>query len=213
MKWRIAMTKNTGRNHKGDGPAFPHDEVDRLLVHGELIDTGAGACHLHFPTYRQLAKKYNVSHSLIGKFAKRHNCAMRRQQAEKRVKEMADMKLSELRADDLAVTRDDSVRIIDRFLLQFESALKEDRVRCDNPTDYNTMIRLKSFLLGDADSRQELLGGITLETIQERYKVLQDEFTESSESMRGQANLKVVDEAPESEEETIESGETSEQAE
>lgn len=156
-----------GRPTKGDGYAFPHDEVDNLLVHGETVEAeDGGHRQVKYPSYRELAEKYGVAHSLIGKFAREHNCLARRQQAEKRVRSMSDIKLAEMRADEFAVSRDDGIRCIDRFLAQFEAAVLEGRVRCDNPPDYNLMTRLKAFLLGEADSRHQELGGITLEDMQ-----------------------------------------------
>lgn len=164
------MTGKTGRPPKGDGYAFPHEEVDKLLVHGETTEAEEeGHAHIRYPSYRELAERYGVAHSLIGKFAKEHNCLARRKQAEKRIREMSDVKLAEMRADDFAISRDDGIRCIDRYLAQFEQAVIEGRVRCDNPSDYNLMTRLKAFLMGDADSRHEELGGITLEDMQRAH--------------------------------------------
>ncbi len=161
------MREQPGRPPKNDGPAFPHEDVDHLLVHGEVVEEKDGlSSRVRYPSYRELADRYEVAHSLIGKFAKEHNCQARRKQAQKRVREMADVKLSEMRADNIAVSRDDIIRCIDRYLAQFEQALAEGRVRCDNPSEYNTMIRLRAFAMGDADSRHEELGGITLEDMQ-----------------------------------------------
>ncbi|MBN1632137.1 MAG: hypothetical protein JW990_20460 [Thermoleophilia bacterium] len=160
------MRDQPGRPPKSDGPAIPHDEVDHLLVHGEVVEEEDGVgTRVHYPSYRQLADRYGVAHSLIAKFAKEHNCLTRRKQAQKRVREMADVKLAEMRADDIAISRDDIIRCIDRYIAKFEEALKEGRVRCDNPSDYNTMIRLRAFAMGDPDSRHEELG-ITLEDMQ-----------------------------------------------
>lgn len=160
------MKVKSGRPRNVDGDAFPHDEVDELLVHGETVEAEEGVhSRARYPSYREIAERYGVAHSLIGKFSKEHNCLARRQQAEKRVREMSDLKLAEMRADDFAISRDDGIRCIDRFLAQFELAVVEGRVRCDNPPDYNLMMRLKAFLMGDADSRHEELG-ITLEDMQ-----------------------------------------------
>ncbi len=182
------MRDQPGRPTKSDGPAFPHDETDNLLVHGEVVETESDdGTRVRYPSYRELAERFGVAHSLIAKFSKEHNCLARRRQADKRVKEMADTKLIELRADSLALTRDDAVRVIDRYLAQFEGALQEGRVRCDNPSDFNLMVRLKSFVMGDADSRHEMLGGITLEDIQQRHAQLLKTWEEATPEMCGLA--------------------------
>ena len=181
------MSSQLGRPSKSDGPAFPHDEVDQLLVHGEAMESASGVgTEMRYPSYRELAKRYGVAHSLIAKFAKAHNCLARRQQAAKRVKDLADTKLIELRADHLAMTRDDAVRVIDRYIAQFEEALTDGRVRSDNPSDFNLMLRLKSFIMGDADSRHELLGGITLDDLQQRHQAMLRQWEESTPEMRGE---------------------------
>lgn len=181
------MSDKRGRRPKGDGPAFPHDEVEQLLVHGEAVESAHGTgSEMHYPSYREIAQRYGVAHSLIARFARAHNCLARRHQAAQRVKDLADTKLIELRADHLALSRDDAVRVIDRYLVQFEEALAEGRVRCDNPSDFNLMLRLKSFIMGDADSRHELLGGITLDDLQERHQVMLRQWEESTAEMRGE---------------------------
>ena len=110
---------------------MPWNEVDELLVHGEKDEQGS----IRFPSFRNLSKRYGVSHSSIAKYAKRHNCLLRRADSEKRKQTLSDFKLSELRAGESALQRDDMLRAIERFLIKFEQALVEDRVRCDNPTD------------------------------------------------------------------------------
>ena len=170
------MTKKVdtraGRPMKNDGPAFPAEEVDRLIVHGEEVPVGDGsAVTVAFPSFREIARRFDVSHSLIARYAQQHDCLGRRKRAQRRIEHRADEKLIELRAEALAVTRDDQVRTIDRFLVQFERALQEGRVRCDNPSDFNVMVRLREFILGEADSRTEVVNGMpTLEELQARHR-------------------------------------------
>ena len=49
--------------------------------------------------------------------------------------------------------------------MSFEKALKEGRVRADSPADVNTLVRLRSFLQGGADSRAEVNHGLSLEVL------------------------------------------------
>jgi hypothetical protein len=87
----------TGRPRKGDGPAFPHEEVDRLLVHGEIVEADDGReMQVRYPSFRAIADRYGVAHSLIADFAKKHNCLQRRKQTAARVKELTDSKLIKL---------------------------------------------------------------------------------------------------------------------
>lgn len=164
--------KKTGRPKKGDGPRVSYQELDRLLVMGEEVETAGGKLAVVYPTYREIARRFGVSHSLVSDYSKKHNCLNRRAVAENRVAEKVADRLVELRAQAIAVSREDALKIIDGFLMEFEKALHDGRVRVDNPSDFNLMVRLKEFLLGNADSRQEIRGAISLEEIQKRHREL-----------------------------------------
>ena len=111
---------------------------------------------------------------------------MRRKDAEKRKRELSDIKLGELRAEESALKRDDLIRAIERFLIKFEQALVEDRVRYDNPTDYNTMVRLRAFVMGDVDARNELVAGLTLDDLIEAHAEYRGAMIDSTPDMRGE---------------------------
>ena len=174
--------KGAGRPSKSGNPKVPWGEVDELLVHGEKNETG----EIRYPSFRDLAKRFQISHSSVSRYSRHHNCLERREKAKKAKQVMTDFKLNELRADETALKRDDLIRAVERFLLQFEKAIIENRVRCDNPTDYNTMVRLREFLLGNAEADTGTVAGITLEQIEERYKEMQKMWDESTPEMRGQ---------------------------
>jgi len=82
----------------------------------------------------------------------------------------SDEKLIEHRASALAFGRAEVLAIIDGFVAGFEKALADGRVRCDNPTDFNTMLRLKEYLEGGPDSRQEVHAALSLDELQERHR-------------------------------------------
>ena len=162
-----------GRPRKADGPRVPYNEVDRLLVFGEVVECADGeTSDVRYPSYREVAARYGVSHSLIAQYSKRHDCLRRRENARVRITARAEQKLVELRASALAYSRDDELRLIDTFLLGFEKALAEGRVRYDDPSDFNLMVRLKAFIQGGADSRQEVRAAFSLEELQARHKEL-----------------------------------------
>ena len=164
---------SSGRPRKADGPRVPYTEVDRLLVFGEVLSCSDGeGTDVFYPSYREIAARYRVSHSLIAQYSKRHDCLRRREEARQRITARADQKLVELRASAMAYARDDQLRLIDTFLLGFERALADGRVRCDNPSDFNLMVRLKAFIQGGADSRQEVRAAFSLEELQARHRAL-----------------------------------------
>ena len=169
MTKAVPAKNKPGRPAKGDEPAYNAEELDRMLVHGDHVDLGDGEFKIVYPTFRELALRYGCSLSTISEYAKAHNTARRRKTAGDRVRVRSDAKLADLRADAIAVTRDDEIRILDTFIRKFEEALIEGRVRCDNIADFNTALRLKQLLLGDADSRSELNVTVSLQALQSRH--------------------------------------------
>jgi hypothetical protein len=160
-----------GRPRKGEGPRVPYEDLDRILVFGEVVpcEDGNGTT-VYYPSYREMAERYGVSNSVIAEYAKSHNVQRRRKEAQTRIQVKAEQKLVEMRAKAIAVSKDDELRIIDTYLIGFETALAENRVRFDNAADFNTMVRLKEFVLGNADSRQEIHAALSLETLQDRHR-------------------------------------------
>jgi len=195
--------RKNGRPAKGDAPRVPYDELERILVFGEIVTCEDGKSNtVYYPSYRALARRYKVSNSLIAKFAKAHNCLRRRKDAKSRISAKTDQKLVELRSTALALSKDDELRIIDSYLAGFEKALAEDRVRFDNPSDFNTMVRLKEFVQGGADSRQEIHAALSLEDIQARHKRMMKEVEATSAKERGEIDYRAPAALPAPEQET-----------
>lgn len=165
----VKSANKAGRPKKADGPAFLSEELDHLLVHGEHVELEAGKVSVVYPSYRELAVRYGCSQSVIADYAKAHNCAARRKEANARLHLRADEKIVEERAEAIAMTVAAQIRILDDYITQFDKALSEGRVRCDNLADLNTALRLRQFLLGEADSRSELHVTVSLEALQARH--------------------------------------------
>jgi hypothetical protein len=167
--------RKPGKPRRCDSPNVPWNEVDRLLVLGEVVELPDGTTTTRFPSVRELGRRYGISHSGIVDYSKKHQCERRRETAQERLIAKTEEKVLEMRATAAAITKDDVLRIIDKFLLKFEHALDEDRVRYDVAADFNTMARLKEFIMGGADSRQETNTVFTLEMLQERHaRMLRD---------------------------------------
>lgn len=179
------VRRKPGRPRKAEAPLIPFEELDRLLVFGEVKQLEDGSSTTVYPTHRLLAERYGVVPSVIASYSKSHNCTRRREEAIARISARADDKLIEARASALAVSKDDTVRMIDGYLLNYEKALIEGRVRFDNPTDFNTMVRLKEYVLGGPDSRQELHAALSLESLQQRHARMLRELNEATPELSG----------------------------
>lgn len=182
----VSKKKKRGRPPKGQEPLIDFAALDALLVFGEVrpAEHGPGTTVV-YPTFRELGQRFGVSHTSIGVYATKHNCARRRQEAEDRVRAKTDQKLVELRASQIALAKSDVLRIVDGYMVQFETAVIEGRVRFDNPNDFVGMARLRELLVGGPDGRQEVSTVITLEQIQERYRKAQ-EVAKASPALRGE---------------------------
>jgi hypothetical protein len=139
-----------------------------------------------YPSYRELGQRYGVAHSLVAQYARKHDCQRRRKETKARVTAKVEQKIVELRATAIALSKDDALRMIDTYLMGFEKALSEERVRFDNPADFNTMLRLKEFVLGGADSRQEIHAALSLEDIQARHQRMMRSAQQASALERGE---------------------------
>jgi hypothetical protein len=144
--------------------------LDLWLVHGEAvpIKNGTGFA-IVYPSHSEICRRLGITRSELHAYAKEHDCDRRRAEVEARVRAKVDQKLVELRADAIAVTRERKLQIVDTYIEQFYDALRDGRVRTDSVQDFNTMIRLRSFLEGGADQRTELLGGLTLDDLRSRH--------------------------------------------
>ncbi len=177
--------KRPGRPRNSDPPRFPADEVERILVFGETV----GVSTIQYPSFRELAERYDVTHNAISQFADRKNCLQRREQFQNQVRKAVEEKLVEQRIGKCVVTAEQAVELIDEYVLEFWKALKENRVRCDNPSDLNALLRLKQFMLGGADSRQEVNSALLLESLQARHREILEARAEESLAQRGEVEL------------------------
>jgi hypothetical protein len=176
-----------GRPKRGQGPGVPWQEVDQLLVLGEdVLNEKTGRPEVRYPTYRDLSSRYGVSSSLIATYAAKHQCIKRREENIARTQAQFEQKLIEKRAEVRAMSAAEAIEIIDGYMQSFRQAMEEGRVRTDSATDFNTLARLKAFLEGKADSRQEVQGVITLEQMQERHRALRAQLESLTPEITGE---------------------------
>lgn len=161
--------KKLGRRKKADPQRVDYHQLDTLLVMGELrVDADRGPVTV-YPSYRELAKRFGISHSLVAAYSSRHDCLRRREAAAVKIRKLTDDKVIARRGTTLAEAKERILAIIDRYLEEFGKALEEGRVRVDSVADLNIMVRLREFLQGGPDSRQEVRGMPSLDELTRRY--------------------------------------------
>lgn len=178
--------RRTGRPKRADAPKVPWPTLDAALVHGERhIDPKTGQEVLRYPSLAVLAERYGISRTLVWKFSNKHRCYERRKEAQAKTQARTDDKVIEKLSSARASSIADVVRVVDQFLLGFEKDLREGRVRTDSPTDFDRLTRLREFVTGGADSRQELRGALSLEAIQARHHRLRSQLEGMTPELAG----------------------------
>lgn len=165
----VAPKRRGGRPKRTDGPAFPREEVDRLLVHGEFDTLDDGETVVTYPTYRQLAERYGVTLSSIAEFSKKRNCRIRRKDQQLRVGKRAREQLTQRHADLVAVSLEEISDGLAIYIRKFVENVKNGDVVCNNPAEFEKMVRLYHFVIGGPDSRREVNATVSLEALQERH--------------------------------------------
>ena len=163
-------TKQLGRPKKSMADADHNAEIDRLLVEGELVEDDDGKKTRVYPMAIEIAARLGVSPSWVSKFAKKNRCAQRRAVLQAKVSAKAQEKLIERESSRLAFDTERSLSLCDKVLGSYEELIAQHGVTTFSAGDLNTVVRLRRFLQGDADSRQEVTSSITLETLQGAHR-------------------------------------------
>jgi len=164
-----------GRPKRADAPVVPWDEVDRLLVFGEPAqDPRNGQEGIRYPSLADLAKRYAVSRNLMWRYAHKANCFARREEARRKTLESYERKVIEKTAKTRANATTEVSQIVDRYVVDFHQALRDGKVQANSALDLDRLVRLKELLNGNADTRSELTGELTLEAIQGRHRRMRD---------------------------------------
>lgn len=180
-----------GRPRKDEAPRFNSGELDHLLVFGEPeVDPATGLEVVNYLTYRELGARFNTSHTAIYQFARAHKCLKRREELRAKTRAAQEKKFVEIGAQAMAVSKDDTVHVLDMCIVSFFQALEEGRARCTSVADLNTVVRLKQLLVGDADSRSDVRGTLTLEDPQARYRAMRERMGPMTPALCGMAPRK-----------------------
>lgn len=204
-------TRGPGRPHRGEGPAVDEGELDRLLVHGEEATTPSGKPTRRFPSYRELAERFGISKSLVGRYAQQHNCVARRRaalEAGKAPTPPADTAASSahvprspppapeleqsageldgaLRGADDGLSVERILRMAERWLDLLEEAIDEGRLKPDL-ADLERFIRVIKAAKEEGDERAGIPEGMpTLADLERLYAENERRAREETPAMQG----------------------------
>lgn len=162
-----------GTLRRGGKKVIPWDLIDELLVFGESVADADGKPILQYPSCNELARRFGVASSTIATWSKQQNCPKRRSEHQTRLAIRFEEKVIEKRANAKATSRAELMQLADEYFERWGSKLKEGGVRTDSPQDFDKMVRLWEYLQGNADTRTEVNGTLTLQAVQERHAAVQ----------------------------------------
>jgi hypothetical protein len=170
---KAPAARPVGRPTRTTAPDVPLNELDRLLVFGELraSDVGSGQIVV-FPTVTELAERFGVSTTYISRYATTHNCRARREVAVERVQARVDEKLIELNAVSIADIKTELQATALAVVREVMKNLERGGVRVDDP---RTIAEMGNFILsleGAGDRRPEGAHGISLDELRARHHQL-----------------------------------------
>jgi len=171
---------------------IPWLEIEKAYVYGDPLEGSendpAMVERRRYPSLRELGERYGVHYSLIGRKARSLNWLKRRETFKNALAEETDRAVAKA----AALSTADAVGLIDTWIGRFEENLRSKRVRADNVSDLNTIMRLREFLLGNADQRSETNTTISLNAMQERFRARQADREQATEAHAAAALAGVV---------------------
>ena len=111
-----------------------------------------------------------MTKAAVGSHARHGNWMQRRKEAQNIADDKAARKLTTDARKAGKLSTEDEVRIIDGWIMRFAQSIKENSVRTDAAGDLNTLMRLREFMEGRADSRVEVQGQIGIEILVGRHE-------------------------------------------
>ncbi len=170
-KEKTTDKRRGGRPRRGEEHQFPTEEIDKLLVYGEVtIDQEGMPGNTSYPSYREIAKRFDISLGMVHEYSRKHCCLRRREEVAKQQIAQEQDQITEQQAHQLTYGREDVVRTIDKYLAKFEAELDAGRVRMNDPASYSAMLRLRGQILGDEGQKREICPGLTLEDLERAHQ-------------------------------------------
>jgi transposase-like protein len=171
----VPQPGRVGRLHHTEPPRYSVETLDRLLVFGEPYAAPDGTVSVRYPSNKEIAERLGISDDTVLAHWRKQHCSRRRAEARARIAARVEEKLVEQTAEQIALSRERIVQVVDKFLSRFEMSIDDGTARTDLPADFEKLVRLREFLLGNAESRTAVEQTLSLEMAQRQHaQVLHD---------------------------------------
>ncbi len=173
----------TDPRHADELSRIDWEAIETEYVWGDTLGQREDGTFLRkYPTFKQLAKKYGLATATVHYHAKRGKWADRRLAVIAKTKAAFDEELAKARGRESA----NVVDTLDRWIKKFDANLTADKIPADTVSDLNTVVRLRSFVLGGGDSRTEARVLVTLDMLHDRHAKQRGRIIEAHGEVAGE---------------------------
>lgn len=158
------------------GGAYSRDDIDwdlaeQWYVQGDIVEEkgrgGEKELIRKKVTYKDVARRFRCSHSLVAYHAKRRKW----REKQHKFQDMQNAEIRDALAKSRARTLGEGLAILDRWLTMFEQDLEAGKVRTDSISDLNTAMRLKAFIESQgSDGADNSTAEVTLDDLQRAHR-------------------------------------------
>lgn len=153
-----------GRPRGRFDPKIDWTMIRNRFVRGD-VEMGADGPRVVYASLRKLAEQHGVSHQSIHQKIQAEGWLTERDRFQQATTHKTDEKVAEARAEATV----DALRVTDKWLARFAANVEANLVRADMVNDFDKLVRLREFLLGNAESRKDVNTTVSLDTLQARY--------------------------------------------
>lgn len=185
---KTVKPRDTPNKRTKNGGKFSRDDIDwdlaeSFYVQGEIIieKTRHGDLERKKPSLKDVAMRFGCPVSTLHYQSKKRKWQEKRETWER----MAAKEVSEAVAKARALSFAEGAAILDAWLLKFEQAVKEDKVRFDSISDFNTALRLKAFIEAQGSNAADTNSEVTLADLQRKHKEQRARGEQTSRAMTG----------------------------
>ena len=141
------------------------DVIGREYIYGVVRESKKGDFDRHYPSLREVARRFKIPHPTVGYYARKLNWGDRREKFREYLRSEFDREIAKARALSAA----DTLSIVDTYILRFKKAVEADAVGRSSMKDLDVAVRLKAFVQKEVDRSEDATATLNLAQLQARH--------------------------------------------